>query len=257
MFFPRLRRQAKWAFAFMVLVFAGSFVFLGVGSGSGGIGDLLQGNFGDLFGGSSGPSIGKAQDRVREHPNDAAAYRALATAYGAKNRDEEAIRALQRYVSLRPKDAAALEELASLQLRRANDVAARRDAAQAELVAADPAQLIRPAPTSKLGQAIGTDPIAQAASADAQARYDTLARSAQTAYGDAVASYKKLAARQADSATVQEELGLAALQANDATTALSAFRRYLRLAPDGSDAPVIKQYVNQLEAQAAASTGGG
>src|SRR5919201_1781894 len=53
MFFPRLRRQAKWVFVFLAVVFAAGFVFFGVGSGSTGISDLLQGNFANLFGGSS------------------------------------------------------------------------------------------------------------------------------------------------------------------------------------------------------------
>ena len=48
MFFPRLRRQAKWVFVFLALVFAVGFVAFGVGSGSSGISDLLRGNF---FGG--------------------------------------------------------------------------------------------------------------------------------------------------------------------------------------------------------------
>ena len=56
MFFMRLRRGTKPMFIFLALVFAASFVLLGVGSGSSGIGDLLRGNF-NLFGGSSGPSI--------------------------------------------------------------------------------------------------------------------------------------------------------------------------------------------------------
>ena len=52
MFFMRLRRSTKPVFIFLALVFALSFVFLGVGSGSSGIGDLLRGNF-HLFGGGS------------------------------------------------------------------------------------------------------------------------------------------------------------------------------------------------------------
>src|SRR5215208_8243830 len=54
MFFPKLRRQAKWMFVFLALVFGLGFVLFGVGSGSGGLSDLLQGNF-DLLG-SSDPS---------------------------------------------------------------------------------------------------------------------------------------------------------------------------------------------------------
>ncbi len=45
LFFSRLRRHAKVVYVLLAVIFAGGFVFLGVGSGSGGIGDLLQGNF--------------------------------------------------------------------------------------------------------------------------------------------------------------------------------------------------------------------
>ena len=42
MFFPKLRRQAKWVFVFLALVFALGFVVFGVGSGGGiGLGDLF------------------------------------------------------------------------------------------------------------------------------------------------------------------------------------------------------------------------
>jgi tetratricopeptide (TPR) repeat protein len=44
MFFPKLRTHAKWVFVLLALVFAGGFVLFGVGSGSSGLGDLLQGN---------------------------------------------------------------------------------------------------------------------------------------------------------------------------------------------------------------------
>ena len=44
LFFPRLRRQAKWVFLALAIVFAGGFIFFGVGSGSQGLGDIFQGN---------------------------------------------------------------------------------------------------------------------------------------------------------------------------------------------------------------------
>ena len=49
LFFTRIRRRAKWVFVFLAIVFVGSFVLFGVGSGSGGLGDLLNG--GSIFGG--------------------------------------------------------------------------------------------------------------------------------------------------------------------------------------------------------------
>src|ERR671931_592510 len=71
MFFMRLRRSTKPVFIFLALVFALSFVFLGVGSGSSGIGDLLRGNFNFFGGGSSGTSVSKAQKRIDKNPRDA------------------------------------------------------------------------------------------------------------------------------------------------------------------------------------------
>ena len=87
MFFMRLRRSTKPIFIFLALVFALSFVFLGVGSGSAGIGDLLRGNFHPFGGGSSGTSIGKAEDRVKKHPNDPSAYRDLARGSASRRRN--------------------------------------------------------------------------------------------------------------------------------------------------------------------------
>src|ERR671922_2022520 len=46
MFFPRLRRHAKWMFVFLALVFAVGFVGFGVGAGGTGIGDILRGGTG-------------------------------------------------------------------------------------------------------------------------------------------------------------------------------------------------------------------
>src|SRR5918999_2938900 len=58
MFFPKLRRQAKWMFLFLALVFAVGFVGFGVGAGGVGLGNVVQG------GGDSGvPSVGSAGKR--------------------------------------------------------------------------------------------------------------------------------------------------------------------------------------------------
>ena len=69
MFFPRLRNQAKWAFVFLILVFGGGFVFLGVGSGGLDLGQLIRDAFGNS--GSSGTSVSEAQKRVDERPLNA------------------------------------------------------------------------------------------------------------------------------------------------------------------------------------------
>src|SRR5919204_5970383 len=62
MFFPKLRRQAKWMFVFLRLVFGLGFVVFGVGSGGGlGLGDILKG----VGRGSSGSDpVKKAREQV-------------------------------------------------------------------------------------------------------------------------------------------------------------------------------------------------
>src|SRR5215210_9142873 len=84
MFFPKLRAHARWMFVLLAIVFGGGFVFLGVGSGSSGIGDVLS-NWGDLFGSSSGSSaqVKKDRKRIEENPKDYAAYKDLAAALAA------------------------------------------------------------------------------------------------------------------------------------------------------------------------------
>jgi len=42
MFFPKLRRNAKWVFLFLALVFALGFVGFGVGAGGVGFGVVLK-----------------------------------------------------------------------------------------------------------------------------------------------------------------------------------------------------------------------
>src|SRR6059036_2847161 len=116
MFFPRLRRQAKWVFVFLAFVFAAGFVFFGVGSGSTGLGDLLRGNF-NIFG-SNGTStnssaVKSALKKTQNHPKDPNAWNALATAYQTDGKTDDANKAYQHVLKLRPNDTTALQSVAA------------------------------------------------------------------------------------------------------------------------------------------------
>src|SRR5262249_57872545 len=105
-----------------------------VGSGSSGLGDLFQGNFGRIFGGGgSGTSkaVKDAQKRVDRNPRDAAALHDLATALQTDGKIPEAITTLQRYLALRPKDEDSLRQLATLYASRASTFRNKVAAAQA------------------------------------------------------------------------------------------------------------------------------
>ena len=71
MFFPRLRRHAKWMFLLLALAFGLGFVGFGVGAGGVGVGDIFRG----AGTGSGIPSVSEAEKRVSENPKDPQAFR--------------------------------------------------------------------------------------------------------------------------------------------------------------------------------------
>jgi tetratricopeptide (TPR) repeat protein len=253
LFFSRIRRQAKWVFVLLALAFGIGFVAFGVGSDvQGGIADLLQGRAP-----STGPSVGDAQERVDANPRDPAALRELATALQNDGRPDEAVPILERYVEVRPQEDAALSELASLYLARGGRLRQEAQLAQYRAQLANPGASILPPPTTPLGQALGSGgAISDALAGRAQTELTEKIARMQTAYRDALETYQRIAALRPDDATVQLEMGDAAMNAGDNTVALASFKRFLELAPDDPQAPLVEQQVKQLEASLAPASSG-
>ncbi len=245
-------------FVLLALVFALGFVFFGVGSGSTGISDALQNAFN--FGNKGGTSISKLQNKVDKHPQDATAWRDLATALEQKQRTQEAVTALERYTTLRPKDQGALAELASqygtLATTYSNDYAV---AQQAMAEQESPASAFGPASTTPFGKALADpkalkDPISAAVATLAAAKQQTAYSSYQNAQRSAEAAYRKLVELNPSDATSQIQLGQAAQAAQDPTTAITAFKAFLKLAPTDPLAGQVKQALKQLQAQTPTGT---
>jgi cytochrome c-type biogenesis protein CcmH/NrfG len=123
LFFGRLRRKTKWVFAFLAVVFALSFVFLGVGSGGSALTDFLNGNI-HLFGSGGGPSIESLQKKVDKNPTDPKARLNLAKALVEKNMTADAIVAYRNYLKLKPGDTSALGQLGTLYGTRVSEIKA-------------------------------------------------------------------------------------------------------------------------------------
>jgi tetratricopeptide (TPR) repeat protein len=240
LFFSRLRRQAKFMYVILAVLFAATFAFLGIGSGSSGLEGLFSGL--NIFGGSGGSSISKAQKEIEKNP--AKGYRDLATAYEQRGDTLQAISALQSYTSLRKKDANAWAELGGLQLAHAQAFVTQYQDAAAAQAAAAPSQPFLP--TGKLSNAIGTNPIEQAVSQGASDVTNTIYQSAVLAYQDALASYKTVAKLRPDDANAQFSLATAAQDAGDYTTAVAALRKYLKLNPATPQKAQIEQLIKQL-----------
>ena len=242
LFFMRLRRRAKLAYLVLAVLFAITFAFLGVGSGTnGGLDQLFSGL--NIFSSGSNP-VSKAQKEIKDHPTAAKGYRDLATAYEGKGDSINAIAALQQYTTYKPKAAAAWSELGGLQLNQAQTYRAAFQAAQqARQLAAPSASFL---PTGKLGQGIGTNPVEQAAASQVDASVQTLQQSTQLAYTNSVASFQRAATLRPNDSNAWFQLGQTAQTSGDVTTAITAYKRYLKLSPNSTYAAQIRQLIKQL-----------
>jgi tetratricopeptide (TPR) repeat protein len=254
MFFPKLRSHAKWVFVVLAVLFMMSFVFLGVGSGSTGLGDLLQGNWGSLFSSNSGASaqVKKDRKRIQQNPKDYAAYRDLATALNSDGKTDEAIATLEKLRSIHPKDSEGLSQLAQLYLAKGQAAQNQAAALQGDETTLVGPSNFTPASTSKLGQAYQSlnDPIVNAVQNQSNAKFQNAYSKMTTAYSQAVSAYKEVAKLTPNDPQVQVALATTAEAANDLPTAIAAFKRVLKLAPDDANAAVIRQRIKQLQQQA-------
>jgi tetratricopeptide (TPR) repeat protein len=247
MFFPKLRRRAKWVFLLLAIAFGIGFVAFGVGTGVGGtsIGDVLR----DIIGQQNATgSLDDAKKKADENPRDAEAQLAYANALQARGRTQEAITALEAYTSLQPRDTDALRQLANLW----GSVAAK--ARQEQQEATDQANLASigsslAAPDSAFLRDVDQNRIAQALASQASARASAAQQRAQSAAARQEKVYESLTLLIPDDPSIFLSLGLAAQAANDLDSAIVAFERFLDLAPNDPSAAQVKQQVAFLKQQ--------
>jgi len=250
MFFPRLRRRAKWMFVFLAVALGGGFVLFGVGAGGTGVGDILRG------GGSSGvPSISSATKKTEKDPTNIEAWKDLSTAYQTDGQTEKAIDAQNHVVALAPKDTNALRELAALYLSVVTAKSNEAQIAQLQNQYAGAGQNFPGALTSPSGQSLVDNQISTVINTQGSTQVQTLLIAAQSASAEAVKAYQKIVKLTPNDPNVQIELGQAAQQAGDAKTAIAAYTKFLKLAPDDANAAAVKAQIKQLKASASASGG--
>ena len=247
MFFPKLRRRARWVFLLLAIAFAIGFVAFGVGTGVGGtsIGDVLR----DLIGQqNTGSSIDDARKDALAHPKDADAQFAYANALQARGHTQEAINALQAYTALKPKDTDALRQLANLWGSVANKARQEQQVATAQATEASAASSIA-VPDSDFLRDVEQNKIADALAQQANARASAAAGRAQSAAASQQNVYEQLTLLIPDDPSVFLSLGIAAQEANDAQSAIAAYQKFLDLAPNDPSAPQVKQQIEFLQQQ--------
>ena len=245
MFFPRLRNQAKWVFVLLIAVFAGGFIFLGVGSGGLDLGQLIRDAFGR--GGTSGPSVSEAQQDVQERPFNALARKQLAQALEAKGRNDEAIAAWLEYGKLRPRDVNALRHLGDLELGQASVYFQEAQLASLAQAQAGAGASFRPG-SGKLAEALGQDPFATAATSQASSQLQIASAKYQTAAQRAVATYQQITKLQPKNQEALFALAQAADTLRQTNVAIGAYRRLLKLDLDPTTKAQIRERIKTLQA---------
>jgi len=244
MFFPRLRRQAKWVFLLLAVIFAGGFVFFGVGSGSTGLGDLLRGNF-NIFGSNSGSTnssaVKSALKKTQAHPKDPNAWNDLASAYQTDGKLTEANAALEHVLKLKPNDIGALQRVAGFYETKAQnkETEAQNLQAQAPLSLAG---VLGVSSASPLGQALSNDPTSQQLTQKAQAAFTE----ANTAIQKDTDLYKRIAKLQPNDVNTQFHYAQLADITGDTAAALKAYKQVVKLAPTDPSAQQAKQRIAVL-----------
>jgi tetratricopeptide (TPR) repeat protein len=244
MFFPRLRRQAKWVFLVLAFVFAGGFVFFGVGSGSTGIGDLLRGNF-NIFGNNGGTTnssaVKSALKKTQANPKDPNAWRDLATAYQTDGKLNDANTAYEHVLKLRPNDLSALQSVASHY-----EITAQNKATEAQnLQAQAPLTLgnvLGVSSASQVGQLLNQDTATQQLTQKAQAALTE----SNTALQKDAQLYKRIAKLQPTDVNTQYHYAQLADLTGDTTAAVAAYKKVVRLAPTDPSAQQARQRIAVL-----------
>ena len=245
MFFPRLRKQAKWMFLFLALAMGLGFVAFGVGAGGIGIGDVFR----DAAGSDGVPSVSEAEERVSENPRDLEALRDLVTANQAADDTRGAIEALERMVELRPRDVQLLRELAGVYLAHASEAADRAQRLQLRNAYLAPATSVSGI-LEIGGRPLDVDPITNAVSTSLEGDISAAFGEAQDAARQRVDTLKRVTAINPSDPSSQLELARAATDANDSATAIAAYERFLKLAPNDPTAPEVRRTLRQLRGSA-------
>jgi cytochrome c-type biogenesis protein CcmH/NrfG len=251
LFFSRLRHHAKVIYILLAVVFAGGFVFLGVGSGSAGIGDLLQGNFFGNNGSSTSSQISDKQKAIQQHPKDINLYLDLAGLYQTDGKESQAIATLQHAQKVAPRNVDLMNRIAgiySAQAAREGDKYNALLAAYGQNAAAPPGVDT----SSELGQAITSDPYTQGLQRQLNEAYTKVTggyTKAESVYRQAADAAKGTSAEP----TALLQWASAATSANDLNGAIAAYERFLKVAPDNTNAPTVRQTLAQLKASARAS----
>lgn len=246
MFFPKLRRRAKWVFLFLAVAFGLGFVAFGVGTGVSGtsLGDVLQDFLNREPEGVK--SVEEAREEALANPGEREAQVAYANALLAEGRRNEAIGVLTRYTTRKPRDVAALRQLALLWAAAAAEAREAAQAASAEAQQITLQEALAPTDESGFFREIAGSQISETLAQQVQTQASEAQARALRAARSEASVWQQLSLLQPEDSGVFLQLGIASQGSGDIEAAIAAYERFLELAPDDSRADIVRQQVDLL-----------
>ena len=241
MFFPRLRRHSKWMFLLLALFFGLGFVLFGVGASGTGLGDLFRNH----RSGSGGNSVNSSLKATAKNPKDAKAWQDLATAYETNGDIDLAINAQDQYTRLAPNDLGGLTQLAGLYRASAQKQATVAQDAYIRIQYSGAISPLGQGFTVK-GQPIFTNPFATVLTGDDAALYQQALQTEQQALQSQLSTYQQVAKKSPKDPNAQLAIANAARDIGSTPAQIAAYRRFLVLAPDDTNAGLVRQQLKLL-----------
>jgi len=248
-----LRRNAKWVFAFLAVVFAGSFVFLGVGSGGSALTDFLNGNI-HLFGGGGGPTAESVQKKVDKDPTNPTLRLQLAQLLAKDSRYEESITQYDKYLTMKPRDDTALNELGNVYAGRVAQLQSQIQSPPTPPLSALGNVKAFPSETV-LGTALDSLlPTELNITSLQQGEVQQLQKQLVQVVKQHVGVYERLAALTPGDSTAFLAAADAAGKDGDVPLQISLYKQFLRKYPSDPLVPDIKSQITKLQKQLASGS---
>lgn len=260
----RMRKNGKWVFLALAVVFGITFVFAGVGTSGPSLVDLIGQN------NDSSPTttavdssaVQKAEAATKASPDDPQVWLELAQAEVGAGQLDKVPAAAAKAAELAPKDAAVQAAVADVYLAQA---AAALQKAQEMYASAQGGGTVdgRTAVPQQVipGQSNGATPfqtaqesIASAKLSAVSAKVSPLQTEANDAYKAAVEAQTIVTEINADDPAAWFRLGQIATAANDTTGAITAYERFVKLAPEDPLTSKVKDEIKRLKESLTSST---
>jgi cytochrome c-type biogenesis protein CcmH/NrfG len=253
----RMRKNGKWVFLALAVVFGITFVFAGVGTSGPSLIDLIgQNNDSSPVTTSVDDSaVQKAEAATKTSPDDPQVWLALAQAEVGAGQLDKVPAAAEKASELAPKDAEVQSAIADVYLAQA---AAALQKAQTMYAAAQGGGTVdgRSAVPQQVipGQSSGATPFQTAQEALASAKLSAasekvspLQTQSSEAYTAAVAAQTIVTEVEPDDPAAWFRLGQIATAANDSSGAITAYERFVKLAPEDPLTGKVKDEIKRLK----------